>query len=59
MLTETYNFSAETHLGAGGTSVFVFLSVAIAQPLTSTFIGIIALRKAHEDSDYTGMIATC
>ena len=44
-LTQTYNFGAETHLGAGVMSAFLFPSPAIARPVTSTFVGTKALRK--------------
>ena len=54
-------FVAETHLGGGVMSAFVFLSTAISWVLTSTYDGSTALRKymykAHEDSDYTAMNA--
>ena len=44
-VTLAYNFGAETHLGCGDTSTFVVLSAAIAQALSLTFVGSIALRK--------------
>jgi len=40
-----YIFGAETYIGAGVMSAFVFPLVTIAQALPSTFIGSIALRK--------------
>jgi len=52
-----YNFGAESPLSAGVMSAFVFSSAAIVQALTSIFVGSTALRKAHEDSDYTAMNA--
>ena len=36
VLTQACNFGAETHLGAGVMSAFVFLSATIAQVLIST-----------------------
>ena len=42
---QTYTFGAETCLGAGVMSDFVFLSATIVQGLTLTFIGSTALRK--------------
>ena len=56
-LTQMYNFGAETPLSAGVMSAFVFSMAAIVQALASTFVGSTALRKAHEDSEYTAMNA--
>ena len=55
VVTQMYNFGAETHLGAVWSYDCLCLPV-IAQILAWTFIGSIA-RKAHEDSDYTAMTA--
>ena len=52
MLNQTYDFGAQTHLGAG-----VMSTAAVVQVLTSTFVGSTALRKAHKVSDYTALNA--
>ena len=44
-LTQMYNFGAETHLGAGVMSAFVFLLTSTAWAFTLTFSGNTTLRK--------------
>jgi len=59
VLTQTYNFGAEAHLGARVLSAFIFQFVAIVREPASTFILSLAVQlsgKAHEDSDYIAMI---
>ena len=45
------NFGAETHLGGGDTSAFIFLLAAI------TFVVITTLTKGPQDSNHTVVIA--
>ena len=52
-----YNNCAETHLGGGVMSAFVFLLATIAQVFSSTFIASKAREKARKDSDHTVVIA--
>ena len=53
-LTQKYIFGADTYLGIGVMSAFVFQSNSIAWAHTSTFVDSAALGK---DSDYTAMNA--
>ena len=48
---------AETHLGGGDMSAFVSPFAAIARALHQLPVAVPFLGEAHEDSDYTAVIA--